>query len=64
MTQILTLDEMADVFSEGIPRWQREANYAWVERMHTTLKEGGILGVPNTQQFFQKTLYTHMVTSS
>lgn len=43
---ILTVEEVADRLSEGLPDWQREINLSWLWNVHDILQEGGIWGAP------------------
>ena len=55
--RILTLNEVTNTFSEGLNDQEREANYAWTVSMYNLLNDGGVLGIPNTGQIFEKKLF-------
>lgn len=42
MTTVLTIEEVVDSFSQGLPMEQRNANFDFVAQLHQRLKEGGI----------------------
>lgn len=50
----MTLDQFVDSFSEGLEDWQREANYQWAVRAHSSLREGGLLISSNLNTTFEK----------
>jgi len=50
----LTLEQMANMLSVGLPDDQWNANHEWVKEMHAIIKDGGTLGIPNTGQMFKK----------
>jgi len=54
MSNVLSLDQVVDTFSKDLEPWQREANFKWLQNIHDKLKEGGVLGIPNTQQMLIK----------
>ncbi len=51
---ILSIDEVTDTFSEGLSTEKRAANRAWLVEVYNVLGDGGVLGIPNTGQFFIK----------
>ena len=51
----MTLDETADYISDGLPAYQRSANLEWLQKVHATLKDGGIWAYPRAQMLFTKT---------
>jgi len=54
MSTILTIDQVTNNLSEGLPDDQREANHEWVIKVYNQLNDNGVLGIPNTGQIFQK----------
>ena len=50
----LTVEELADEISKGLPDWQREINLAWLWNLHDTLQEDGVWGSPGLGRVFQK----------
>jgi hypothetical protein len=51
----MTLDEVADRISQGLPDWQRDANLEWLREIHATLKTGGTWMYPNEGSIWEKT---------
>jgi len=51
---ILTIDDVLDTFGDDLEDWQREANRKWLVDVYNTLDDGGVLGIPNSGQFFIK----------
>jgi hypothetical protein len=37
----MTLDEVADYISAGLPRYQRNANREWLDKVYGTVSMGG-----------------------
>ena len=54
---ILTIQEVVNTFSEGLPPEQVEANFKWLEKIYMQLNDGGVLGIPSTGQLFEKKLF-------
>jgi hypothetical protein len=54
MDEVLSIQEVADSFSEHLPQWQRETNLAWLKNLHALMKEGGIWGSPNLGTVYRK----------
>lgn len=52
--QVWSLEKVADHISEGIPRWQRDANLRWLRHIHALLKEDGVWGHPNHLAIWKK----------
>jgi hypothetical protein len=44
--KVMTIEAVAETFSEGIPEWQKQANLNWLRMVHATLKDGGVWGSP------------------
>ena len=52
--EVLSIKDVADSFSEGLPNWQRETNLSWLKNLHAKLIEGGMWGSPNLGTIYQK----------
>lgn len=51
----MTLDEVLDFISQDLAPWQRDANMAFLRRVHTALHEGGVWVYPERMLVFTKT---------
>ena len=51
----MNLNEIADLISEDLPKWQRTANYEWLLKVHSSLKVGGVWAYPAWEMVFTKT---------
>lgn len=54
---MITIDELADHindFGEVIDISEQAANRIFVERLHGTLKEGGVWGWPDAEEIYRK----------
>lgn len=51
---ILTLEELADKISVGLPDWQRDANLQFLRSLHTSLKEDGVWMSPALGSIYTK----------
>jgi len=52
--EVLSIQEVADSFSEGLPEWQRKINLEWLTRLTSLMSEGGIWGSPNLGTVYRK----------
>ena len=52
--QIITIGELADEISKGLPSWQRNGNEVWLRNVHSMLKEGGVWGFPKQGRVFKR----------
>ena len=51
----MTIDELSNHVSEGITEpHKRAANRAFIERVHASLKDGGMWGWPDGQEIYRK----------
>lgn len=50
----LTLEEVVDTFSNGLPDWQREENLRFITMIHRSLQEGGTWAHPDASRIWQK----------
>ena len=55
MKRSMTLDETADFISPELPKWQRDANLAFLKQVHESLNDGGIWASPALEMIFEKT---------
>ena len=51
----MTLDETADLISDGLQPWQREANLVFLKEVHGALNDGGVWAYPEASMIFTKT---------
>ena len=51
---MITIDELADDISQGLPKWQRDANYRWLRNIHRVLKDRGTWIFPGQSRLFCK----------
>ena len=54
MTTKLTVAEVGEILSEGLPLELAVINTAWLMQIHAMLKDGGIWGWPDGDRVFQK----------
>ena len=40
--EVMTIEETAATFSEGLPEWQKQVNLDWLRGVHASLKDGCI----------------------
>lgn len=52
--EVLSIQEVADSFSEGLPDWQRKINLDWLTSLTSLMSEGGIWGSPNLGTVYRK----------
>ena len=52
--EVLSIQEVADSFSEDLPDWQRKINLDWLTSLHRLMSEGGIWGSPNLGTVYRK----------
>jgi len=52
--EVLSIQEVADSFSEDLPAWQRQVNLEWLTSLHGLMSEGGIWGSPNLGTVYRK----------
>jgi hypothetical protein len=52
--EVLSIKEVADSFSEGLPDWQRKINLDWLTSLTSLMSEGGIWGSPNLGKVYRK----------
>lgn len=52
--EVLSIQEVAASFSEGIPDWQKDANLKWLKSVHGVLKEGGVWGSSDLGTTYQR----------
>ena len=51
----MNLEETADFISPSLPKWQRDANLAFLKQVHAVLKPNGFWAYPATEMIFKKT---------
>ena len=51
----MNLEETADFISEGLPKYQRQANLEFLEKVHRLLKFDGLWAYPGRRLIFKKT---------
>ena len=55
MSKVMSIKELNQtIVSPGLPRYQRRANFKYLEQVHGKLKEGGYWGWPDAGRTFQK----------
>ncbi len=54
MTTVLTIEQVVDSFSQGLPMEQRNANFDFVSLTHHRLREGGVWMSPNLGTLYQR----------
>lgn len=52
--EVLSIQEVADSFSEDLPDWQCKINLDWLTSLHHLMSEGGIWGSPNLGTVYRK----------
>lgn len=52
--EVLSIQEVADSFSEDLPDWQKATNLKWLAGLHDMMAEGGIWGSPNLGTIYAK----------
>jgi hypothetical protein len=52
--EVLSIEEVADSFSQDLPDWQKQINLAWLTNLHRLMKEGGVWGSPNLGTVYRK----------
>lgn len=50
----MTIDELADEISIGLPKYQRQANYEFLCQVHKALKGNGAWYYPEAMRMFKK----------
>ena len=51
----MTLEEVADSISVGIPKWQRDRNLEFLRDLHPLLHDGGTWVAPKLGRIYRKT---------
>jgi hypothetical protein len=51
----MTIEEVVDTFSEGLPEWQKVINCWWLSSVWGSLKIGGHWAHPDTGKVWVKT---------
>ena len=54
MSKYMTIAEVVDSFSAGLPDYQRDANYTFVAGLHERLNEGGVWMSPNLGTIYKR----------
>lgn len=54
MQKIMTIEEVAETFSEELPEWQKQANLDWLRKVHASLKDGGVWVSPELGTIYTK----------
>lgn len=52
--EVLSIQEVADSFSEDLPDWQKATNLKWLAGLHEMMSEGGVWGSPNLGTVYAK----------
>lgn len=52
--EVLSIQEVADSFSQDLPDWQKQINLDWLTSLHRLMSEGGIWGSPNLGTVYRK----------
>ena len=52
--EVLSIEDVADSFSQDLPDWQRQINLDWLTSLHRLMAEGGIWGSPNLGTVYRK----------
>ena len=52
--EVMSIQEVADSFSEDLPDWQKATNLKWLAGLHEMMAEGGVWGSPNLGTIYSK----------
>lgn len=52
--KVMTIEEVVETFSEGLPEWQKQVNLDWLRRLHASLKDEGVWMSPELGTIYIK----------